>query len=432
MPLPHEVFVQLRDRCSQLVADEVAGGAQTSESQDEMRTRCIRRVVGDYSSSEHALSPEEEHALGTELFAALYGLGPLQPFLDDPNVENIDVVGAAKTFIRFGDGRKLLYEDLFPNDDEVVRVIGTAVASHGLTERRFDRAHPIVKVRLRDGSRMCAVQGVSPHPSVSIRRHRLGDMPLGDLVLHGMLDADLAEFLVACVQAKKNIVVAGPMNGGKTTLLRALCAEIPPAERIITVEQTLELGLDAQEARHPDCVAMEAREAKAEGQGEMTMAELVKSTLHMNADRVIVGEVLGSEVVPMLKAMSQGRSGSMCTIHAENSEVAFQRLTMYALEDQQLPVEAVERLICSTIHLVVQIDAVPIIEGGEHLGMRRVVSSIREVEGYIDGRRMTSELWRPDPESFRAVQTSVPPTKDLRTSLERVGYEFIATEPAWT
>jgi hypothetical protein len=149
------------------------------------------------------------------------------------------------------------------------------------------------------------------------------------------------------------------MNSGKTTLIRALSAEIPARERVVTIEQAFELGLDAMSNRHPDLVSLEARNANAEGEGAVSMARLVRRALRMNADRVIVGEVLGDEVLPMLNAMSQGRSGSMCTIHADSSAGVFRRLASYAVQaPERLPLESTNMLIAGAVHFVVFVDVV--------------------------------------------------------------------------
>ncbi|MGH9080727.1 MAG: ATPase, T2SS/T4P/T4SS family, partial [Acidimicrobiales bacterium] len=160
------------------------------------------------------------------------------------------------------------------------------------------------------------------------------------------------------VRARKNIVVSGAMNSGKTTLLRALASEIPPRERLVTIEQAFELGLDTPSRRHPDMVALEARQANMEGAGLISVADLVRRALRMNADRVIVGEVLGDEVLPMLNAMSQGRSGSMCSIHADSSAGVFRRIASYAVQaPERLPLEASNLLVAGAIHFVVHLDS---------------------------------------------------------------------------
>ena len=149
---------------------------------------------------------------------------------------------------------------------------------------------------------------------------------LSDLVGLGTLDAGLQAFLAACVSARKNLLVTGGTGAGKTTMLRALCAEIPPSERLVTIEDALELGLDRDREAHPDAVAMQAREPNVEGEGEVTQADLVRWALRMSPDRVLVGEIRGAEVIPMCNAMSQGNDGSMATLHASSSKGAFSRL----------------------------------------------------------------------------------------------------------
>jgi Flp pilus assembly CpaF family ATPase len=179
---------------------------------------------------------------------------------------------------------------------------------------------------------------VSARPAVSIRRHRFlteTEASLDRLVELGAIDIGLQGFLAAAVRARKTMVIAGGTNAGKTTLLRALANEIPAHERLVTIEKSLELGLDHMVGLHPDCVALEAREANTEGQGALGMNELVRRGLRMDPDRVIVGEVLGDEVIDMLNAMSQGNDGSLCTIHSNSSEGAFRRMCAYAVQSPE-------------------------------------------------------------------------------------------------
>jgi Flp pilus assembly CpaF family ATPase len=215
-----------------------------------------------------------------------------------------------------------------------------------------------------------------------------------------MLDDELATFLAAAVRAKRNLLVSGAMNAGKTTLLRALAAEIPGRERIVTIEQALELGLDRQVDRHPDCVAMEARLPNIEGVGSIPMSQLVRRSLRMNASRVIVGEVLGDEVIPMLNAMSQGRSGSMATIHADSSLGVFRRIAAYAVQaPERLPLEATNLLIAGSIHFVVHVDIAdgPSTrkDGGSGVRLRQV-ASVREVVDAEGPMIVSNEIWKPD------------------------------------
>jgi Flp pilus assembly CpaF family ATPase len=234
----------------------------------------------------------------------------------------------------------------------------------------------------------------------------------------GALDDGVAGLLTAAVRARKNIVVGGAMNSGKTTLVRALTSAIPPRERIVTIEQAFELGLSEIPERHPDLVALESRPENSEGEGAITMARLVRRALRMNADRVIVGEVLGDEVLPMLNAMSQGRSGSMCTIHADSSLGIFQRMASYAVQaPERLPLESTNLLIAGAVHFVVFVQVEdegggeadqPHVHGGRtadafphaplprfaSLRRRRYVSSVREVVGAEGLQVISNEVYR--------------------------------------
>ena len=300
---------------------------------------------------------DEEQLLAQTVLDALFGLGRLQALIDNVDIENIDINGCDRVWATFADGSKQLMPAIAESDDELIEMVRGAASRLGLTERRFDLARPEVDLRLPDGSRLSAVMAVTARPAVSIRRHRFTSLTLADLVELGTMGDEVAGLLSAAVRARKNIVVSGAMNSGKTTLLRALAAEIPARERVVTIEQALELGLEADQVAHPDLVALEARPANVEGEGMIAVSDLVRRALRMNADRVIVGEVLGDEILPMLNAMSQGRSGSMCTIHADSSAGVFRRIASYAVQaTERLPLEASNLLIAGAVHFVVHLD----------------------------------------------------------------------------
>lgn len=228
-------------------------------------------------------------------------------------------------------------------------------------------------------------------PALSIRRARLGKVFVADLVGNGTLTPEVGAFLSAAVRARKNVMIAGATNAGKTTLLRALANEIPSAERLITVERALELGLEQFPELHPNVVAFEERLPNSEGQGALTMAELVRRSLRMNPSRVIVGEVLGDEIVTMLNAMSQGNDGSLSTIHANGSAEVFSRIATYALQARErLPIEATHMLIAGSVNFVVFVERRNAYATGGRL--TRTVTSVREVNG-MDGRVLSSEVF---------------------------------------
>jgi Flp pilus assembly CpaF family ATPase len=359
----------------------------------------VQKVVGDYEASlvesgDEAITWEVRQDLVEALEARLFGAGSLQALLDDENVENIDINGFQHVYVEYADGTTAKVRPVAGSDEELVETIQTLAAHEGLSSRAFDVANVRVNLRLPDGSRLYAVQSVTRQPVVSIRRHRHPRVTLKDLVGLETFDQDVADFLAALVKARKNIMVAGATSAGKTTLLRGLASEIGPEERILTVERSLELGLDEDIEHHPNANAFEARLPNAEGAGAVTMAELVRDTLRMNPSRVIVGEVLGDEVVTMLNAMTQGNDGSLSTVHANSSSDVVHKIATYAIQaPERLPWEATVRLVATALDFVVFVRRVR----GDG-GQRRVVESIREIAGISeDGQLQTNELWGPDP-----------------------------------
>ncbi|WP_239340891.1 CpaF family protein, partial [Frankia sp. CiP3] len=341
-------------------------------------------------------SAEVEAQVHQAVLDGLFGLAGLQPLLDDPDIENININGADQVFVRYADGRRERRDPVAASDAELIRTVAARV---GIEERRFDRAAPRLSMQLPDGSRMFAVMSVVGRPSVSIRRHRYQQVSLADLVGMGTISHELEGFLSAAVRARLNMLICGATNIGKTTFLRALAAQIPPSERIITIEDNLELDLHRLRV-HDDVVALQSREANVEGEGEVTLAELVRWALRMSPDRVIVGESRGAEVIPMLNAMSQGNDGSMTTLHASSSAGAFLKVATYAAQaPERLSLEATNLLVASAVHLVIYL--------GYATNGARVVSSIREVTG-ADGLLVSSnEVWRPGADG-RAVPGAPP------------------------
>jgi pilus assembly protein CpaF len=404
-------------------ADAAAGMPPMSPEDERQFARAvIAQVLEELARREIAqgrvpLTAEEEEAVAAGVHAALFGVGRLQPLLDDPDIENVDVNGCDNVFVSYADGREVVAEPVADSDEELVELIQILGAYSGLSSRPFDTANPQLDLRLPDGSRLSAVMDVCRRPSVSIRRARLAKVFLSDLVGNGTLLPELASMLAAAVAARKNLMIAGSTNAGKTTLLRALANEIPPAERLVTVERALELGLDQFPELHPNVVAFEERLPNAEGAGGISMAELVRRSLRMNPSRVIVGEVLGDEIVTMLNAMTQGNDGSLSTIHANSAQEVFNRIATYALQAQErLPVEATHMLIAGAIDFVVFIE-----KRNEYaLGgsLRRFVSSVREVTG-VDGRVLSSEVFAPGPDGRAVPRASIACLPELLAA----GYE---------
>ncbi|MBW3556943.1 MAG: Flp pilus assembly complex ATPase component TadA [Actinobacteria bacterium] len=387
-----EVADQLAQR---LRADEVAGRARLNQTDQRLFGRqLINQRLARYAQEllEQGRPPLDamaEAEISQAVHDALFGFGPLQRLLEDDSIENIDANGCDEVWITRSDGTKERAPAIASSDDELIDLLRTAAARVGLTERRFDTGAPSLNLQLPDGSRLFAIMAVTQRPSLAIRRHRYPKVFLSDLQGLGTIDLALREFLAAAVRARKNIIVCGGVDAGKTTLLRALLNEIGPEERLVTIEDNFEIGLDRYPELHPDVVALEGRERNVEGEGEVSLVELVRWGLRMNPDRVIVGEVRGAEVLPMLNAMSQGNDGSMCTLHSNSSAGAFGKLAMYAIQaPERLPLEATNLLVANAVDLVV------------HLGRdsrSRFVASVREVVGADGSLIMSNEVFVPGP-----------------------------------
>ncbi|MDQ1392694.1 MAG: pilus assembly protein CpaF, partial [Acidimicrobiaceae bacterium] len=254
------------------------------------------------------MTDEDEQALQQAVFNLLFGLGRLQDHLDRPDVVNIHAAGAQPVWLDLMDGRTIRGPAVANTDEELVEFIRDLGRRVGLSERLFDPAHPRINLQLPDGSRLFAIGWVCPETHLFLRLHRLLDVTLDDLAGRGSFSPLIRSFLGAAVRARANLLICGGMGDGKTTLLRALAADIAPEERLVTVETDYELALDRFPDRHNEVVALESREANVEDVGRITCADLVRWAMRMNARRVIVGEVLGDEVVPMLNAMNSGAS----------------------------------------------------------------------------------------------------------------------------
>ena len=388
-------------------ADEQALGRQLIAEALE------RRATDALRASEAVLSASEEDELSRAVFDALFRLNRLQRLLDDPAIENINANGADQVWVRYADGRRERVEPIASTDAELEEMLRTAAARVGIGERRFDRGSPRLSLQLPDGSRLFALMAVAARPCLSVRRHRYLRVTPDDLVAMGTLDLSLREFFRAVMAAKKSCVICGGTGAGKTTLLRAMAADIAPSERLITIEASLELGLDRFPDLHPDVVALEAREPNLEGEGGVSLAELVRWALRMSPDRVIVGEARGEEVLALLNAMSQGTDGSMATLHASSSKGAFSKLATYAVQaPERLPLEATNLLVANAVHFVIHLA-----QDGE----RRFVDSVREVVDAEGPMVVSNEVFRPGPDG-RAVP-GAPLRNDTLDQIAAVGFD---------
>ena len=367
---------------------------------------------------------ETEMAVAAAVMAALFGLGRLQPLVDDPLVENIEVDGCDSVWISYADGRDRRGEPVADSDAELIELLQLLAARTGADERTFTSAHPSLHLRLEDGSRLAAMAWTTPRPHVVIRRHRVKDVDLDDLVRLGTLDAVLAGFLRSAVHAGKNVVVTGLQNAGKTTLVRALANEFGPMERFATIEKEYELHLHDLPERHPRVVAMEAREGSTERDahgrrsGEVTLTDLVTDALRMNLRRIIVGEVRGAEVLPMLEAMSTG-DGSMCTLHARSAQHGIDRIVTLCLSAGISMTESFAyRLLAGSVDLVVHLNLVD--ESADGGPKRRFVTDVIAIEGLGESSRpATTTVFGPGRDG-RAVPLHRPA---FLPDLVRVGFD---------
>jgi pilus assembly protein CpaF len=379
----------IRERVAEAVSRSLGDGRLLAPGgQDEER---VRTIIDDEVSAyeRRAVTTNgplllDADSVRQRLFDSVFGLGLLQPLMDDPRVEEIIVNGPLRLFT-IRDGRKEQAHGVyFENDDDLRQLVKRVVSSAG---RRLDDASPMVDVRLRDGSRLNAVipPASTRWTSVTIRKFVLRAHSLDQLVELGTLPTAAAEFLDAAVQAGVNILVSGPTGSGKTTLLNALGASIAGLdERVITVEEVPELMLDR---RLPDCVALQVRGKNVEGVGEISIRDLVRNALRMRPTRIIVGEVRGAEALDMLLAMNTGHDGSLTTIHGNAPRDALDRLaTLAMMAGERLGGEELARMVSRTIELVVQLRVLA------RTGQRRV-ASIFEVTGVETGVISGHEVW---------------------------------------
>ncbi len=355
-----ELAGSLHDR---LVREAGSGDPDASGLQER-----IGRLVG----LEAALLTEYERGeLARRVAERAVGLGPLEPLLADPSVDEIMVNGPGAVWVERA-GRIEPTAVMFASTRELRHAIERILAPLG---RRVDEATPLVDARLLDGSRVNVI--IPPlaldGPLLTIRRFRRRGFTPDDLVAAGTVSEGLRDFLASCVRARLNLLVSGGTGTGKTTLLGTLAGFVDPAERVVTVEDAAELRLT-----QPHVVRLESRPASLEGRGEVTIRALLRNALRMRPDRIIVGEVRGAEALDMVMAMGSGHDGSLGTIHAGSAEEALRRLeTLALMADVALPHAAVREQVAGAVDLVVQL-------ARDHDG-RRVVKSVSEVTRVAGG-----------------------------------------------
>ena len=313
------------------------------------RAEIIKQRLQDvYVQTKVNLPEDMRKHLFHEIIDEFTGFGPIQPLLDDPDVTEVMVNGPKKVFIE-KDGRVTKSGITFDDDDHVLRVIDRIILPLG---RRVDADSPTVDARLPDGSRVNAViRPVSiDGPCITIRKFKKDKLSVENLIEFGSLTKNMGEFLRACVHAHLNIVISGGTGSGKTTLLNVLSSFIPEHDRIVTIEDAAELQLQQDHV-----LRLETKAANVDGKGAVTIRDLVRNSLRMRPDRIVVGECRGGETLDMLQAMNTGHDGSLTTLHANTPRDALSRMeTMVLMAGMDLPLKVVRQQISSAIDLIIQ------------------------------------------------------------------------------
>jgi pilus assembly protein CpaF len=409
---------QLRREIYETFLREIESRGSAALTEEQARER-IRHILDDAAQrgAEHQLSAAERTRLEDEVAWEISGLGPLGPLFIDPTVSDVLVNGPSEVWVdRFGRLERTAVR--FDDDEHLLRLLRRIASKHG---RHVDEASPYVDVRMPGGSRLHAIiPPLAKSPIVSIRHQRATPFRMRDLCAFGTLSEEMADVLSAVVQAGLNVLISGGTASGKTTLLNVVGGFIPTHERVVTIEQTVELHFD-----HPHVVTLEARLPNIEGRGEVTLRDLVRNALRMRPDRIIVGEVRGPEVFDMLQAMNTGHEGSLTTVHANNPEDALRRLeSLVLMGGFDLPSRAIRELLGAAFDLVVHISRFAD-------GSRRVTSIGQVVAD--PGELSIRELYRFDQSGGRdgrggaGRHAATGAATELPARLERRGFPLAAT-----
>lgn len=366
-------LADLKGRAAQELFGRIGSRLNDSSLSEEQLHAYARAELSSIVAAEQVpLSPQERTNLIAEIGADVLGYGPLEILLADESVTEIMVNGHEQIFVE-RNGQLALSEASFSSEAQLRRVIERIVAKVG---RRIDESSPLVDARLADGSRVNAI--IPPlavdGSSLTIRKFAREPFTVADLLKFGTLNIDMAEVLEACVLARLNIIVSGGTGTGKTTLLNVLSGFIPANERIITIEDAVELQLQQDHV-----IRLESRPANIEGKGEITIRDLVRNSLRMRPDRIVIGECRGGESLDMLQAMNTGHEGSISTVHSNSPRDAIARLeTLVLMAGMDLPLRAIREQISSAIDVIVQISRLKD-------GTRRIthVTEVQGMEGDI-------------------------------------------------
>jgi len=361
-------FAEIKEKAAQNLFERIGSRLSDASLSEDQLHAYARAELGKIVSAEQVpLNSDERTRLISEIGADVLGYGPLEVLLADDAVTEIMVNGPDQIFVERS-GLLSLDSARFTSEAQLRRVIERIVAKVG---RRIDESSPLVDARLADGSRVNAI--IPPlavdGSSLTIRKFAREPFTVNDLIRFDTLSPDMAAVLSACVRARLNIIVSGGTGTGKTTLLNVLSGYIPATERIITIEDAVELQLQQQHV-----IRLESRPSNIEGKGEITIRDLVRNSLRMRPDRIVIGECRGGETLDMLQAMNTGHEGSISTVHSNSPRDAIARMeTLVLMAGMDLPLRAVREQIASAIDVIVQI-------GRLKDGTRRI-THLTEVQG---------------------------------------------------
>lgn len=373
---------------------------------NERRNAVVQMIRQILESRKVALSQPVIEQVTHDILDDILGFGPLQPLLDDDDISEVMVNSRQKVYIE-RKGVLIKTNIVFESDDQILRLIDRIISPLG---RRIDADSPMVDARLPDGSRVnAAIPPVTiDGPSITIRKFKKDNLSVDEMIAYGTLTPNMAEFIRACVVSRLNIIISGGTGSGKTTLLNVISSYIPENERIITIEDAAELRLQQDHV-----LRMESKPPNSEGKNGVTIRDMVRNSLRMRPDRIIVGEVRGGEAFDMLQAMNTGHDGSLTTLHANSPRDGISRLeTLVLMAGLELPVKMIRTQIASAIDLVIQLSR---LKGGD-----RKVTSITEISGIEGDTVVMTDI-------FRYEQTGIGPDGKALGELKPTGIRPLFT-----
>ena len=389
------------------IREMVAGRLDLTHNVDDEEIRQVISEIVMEESRRQYLSLTEKKELMEGVFNSMRGLDVLQPLVDDPSITEIMINGPHNVFVE-QDGRLYKKNVSFGSNEKLENVILNIVSK---VNRTVNEASPIVDARLQDGSRVNVVLPpiALDGPTMTIRKFPEDPMTVEKLIAYGSITPEVAELLQRMVKAKYNIFISGGTGSGKTTFLNALSNFIPKDERVITIEDSAELQIRGV----ANLVRMETRNANSEGKGEVTIRDLIRSSLRMRPERIVVGEVRGAEALDMLQAMNTGHDGSLSTGHSNSTRDMLSRLETMVISGNSIPIEAIRQQIASAIDIIIQLSRL-------RDKSRRTVE-IAEVTGYENGAVVLNTL-------YKFIETGETPEGRVIGELTRTSNAMVHTD----